>query len=309
MKNDSCMDVISSGSLRLDIALGTGGYPFGAIVLMNGPASSGKTTLCISAVISAQNRGCLSAWIDADHNFSSEFARRCGVDDQTLYYCDPSCTEQALDILETLAKSSAFSVIVLDSLYALTPTAELAGSLDKPADKINQEILHLRLPAIRQAAQQNGTTILLTNQPNTHLSAVYHQLAANLQRLALKFHTAIHLNLDTKKKIEHWGKQIGTKISVRITKNEFVPCLYTTDFDIMYPYGINKSGEVFDLGLVLQLIQKQAEGFFFQTTCLGKSSEQAVGFLQRNVLKRDEIESRIRQELIPEILNAANNRS
>ncbi len=238
------MDVISTGSLRLDTALCTGGYPCGSIIAINGPASSGKTTLCQCAVISAQNQGHLSAWIDADHNFPSEFARCCGIDDQALYYCEPACTEQALDILETLAKSSAFSVVVLDSLQALTPAAELAGSLDKPADQVNQELLYLRLPAIRRAAQQSGTTILLTDQLNTRLSTVYHHLSANPQRLALKFHTAIHLHLNAEKEIQRGGKLIGAKIRVRITKNEFVPCLYTTNFDIIYPYGINKSGEV-----------------------------------------------------------------
>jgi len=303
------LEVISSGSLRLDIALRTGGYPHGSIVAINGPAASGKTTLCLCTALAAQHKGGLSAWIDTDHNFSSEFARRCGIHDQALYLCEPSCTEQAIDILETLAKSGAFSIIVLDSLHALTPAAELDGSLQKPADHINHEIIDYRLPAIHRAIQQNGTIILWTDQPSTRLSAVYHQLALNPQRLTLKLHTAIHLHLDPEKQIQRGEKLVGMNIRVRITKNEYIPCLYTTDFDIIYPYGINKSGEVFNLGLSLQLIHKQSEGYFYKNTCLGKTSQQVIDFFQCNLLQRNEVESKIRQELIPQNYNAAHHRN
>ena len=289
--------IISSGSLRLDIALGTGGYPRGIIIEICGPQASGKSTLGNHAVAEAQRVGGTCAWIDADQTFSAQFAHHCGVKVEDLYYSDINYLDGALDILERLAKSGVFMLIVLDSIPGLISNSESSRDLEMATEPISFSPLSETLARIASEISHNGTIVLFTNQFETKLSAIYHRLSAEPYRLALKLRSSIRIRLKAHDNIEM--RQWGTRIDVQITKNKFRPFLNSTNFDIMYVQGINKSTEVFDLGVFLKKVEIHSEGYSFRSINLGKTPEQAIDFIERDDRIRNEIESEIRRLLIP----------
>ena len=297
--------IISSGSLRIDIALGRGGFPVGTIVEISGAQSSGKTTLCQHTLAEAQNLGKLCAWIDADRTLSGDFAKRCGVKVGEILYCEPETTEQALDTLLTLAKSGAVKLIVLDSLPALTPGQEIVGQISSPAEKLNQELLSEILTSLSNAISAAGVTVLITNQYTAGMATTYHLLAENPQRLSLKLHANIRIRLSNIQQLIIGSQVIGEKFQARILKNAYYPYLNSTDFDIIYSRGIHKPAEVFDLGVNVNKIQKHDGGFNCETMFLGKTPTAAINFLEENPQVVQVIEKEIRRILIPKIISAA----
>ena len=301
----SHLAVVSSGSLRLDLALCTGGIPLGALVEISGPEESGKTTLCQHVVAEAQRAGRYCAWIDSDCTFPAAYSLRSSLRIKELYYSEPHSSEQSLDTLLTLAESGAFSVVVLDSIDTLVPSDELQGLPNMGSVQRNEQLLGIIVPRLSRAASRNRTAVLITNHPDRQLSAAYHQLHRHPFRLALKLHADLRLRLQRVEYLQQGEITIGEKIRVAITKNRFVPCLNTIDFDIIYDQGINKPDEVFTLGLALAKIQQGAEGYNFRTVHLGRTSLEAIRFLMSNTQVRNAIEAEIRRELLPGTNNAA----
>ncbi len=297
--------VISTGSLKLDIALQIGGYPSGSIIEISGPTGSGKTVLAQHAVAEAQLAGGICAWIDADQMFSVQMAKNIGVNPDTLYYCNSNNTEQALGILHILAKSGSFSLVVLDSIQTLIPNSETLFRENRQPAEENYRLISLVLAMIKRDISDSNTTVFFTNSTGKRSGAAYHLLSKQLDRLALTFYSGIRISLLHDHFIQHSGLNPEVRIKAQILKNQFAPCLYKTDFDIINPVGINKTGEVFSLGCDLQLILRQEEGFIYQDICLGKTFSQIIHTLNENRAIRDEIEQKIRQRLLPDIYPAA----
>ena len=301
----SSSSVISSGSLKLDILLGRGGYPTGTIVEISGSQASGKTVLCQHAAAEAQRMGRLCAWIDADRSLSLSFAQTCGVNASDLYYCDPATTEQALDILVTLTHSGAFSLIILDSLPSLIPQAELRGKPQHSPGQVNLGLLSDTLHTLRRLISISGTVVLITNRYDPGLAVIYHRLSENPQRLSLKLNASIRIRMSIIEPLQAGEDAIGVKVQARILKNKFAPFLNSTDFDIIHRQGINKPAEVFELGVSLKNIQKQDGGFRYRSLLLGTSASDAIRFLERNSRISEMVESEIRRKLIPDYFSAA----
>jgi recombination protein RecA len=296
---------IPSGSLRLDIALGTGGYPSSAIVEINGPPSSGKSCLCQHAIAEAQRLGGSCAYIDSDRSLSLDFARRCGVQIEDLYYAEPGCTEQALGILETLARSGAFTLIVLDSLTTLIPASELSGLEIPLSDRHNQELLSSSLSRVSESLKRTGAVVIFTRHTAARPSAVYHDLSTNPRRLALKLHAGFCIRLKNQEYVYSAGQIIGSKIQARLTSHKFRPLLNTIDFDIIYQQGINKTAEILALGIFIREIQWRPDSYYYRKVRMGQTLSQALDFLQENRRVRNEVERNIRRAFMPHRIIAA----
>jgi len=304
--------IYSTGSLRLDIALGIGGIPGGTIVEFDGSEASGKTTLAYHLIAEAQKSEGVCAFIDHDRGFNPDFARRCGVNVEQLYFSQPEHAEQAFDILSTLASAGVFSIVALDSLSAMVSYQELNRPLSVTANKISNdspetdlELLALSLRRLSGILHRTGTCVLFTSQSDRRMSTIYHQLAAHPARLALKLNASIRLRLSPLSNLVSDGQVIGSRIHARVIKNKFSPCLQPIDFDIIQHQGIDKTGEVLDLGVRCKVVQQKINGIYFQSERLGKTSSEANRFLNQNIIVRNEIEKAIRRLLIPEIYTAA----
>lgn len=297
--------MISTGSLLLDIHLGYGGYLPGIIAEISGPQESGKTTLCLHAIASAQTSGGLCAWIDADRSLSVNHARQCGVQIKNIYYCDPKSTEQALDTVLILSKSGAFSLIIIDSLPSLMPQQESRGEVSDTPDELNLALLSEKLAPLSRAIKKAGTIILITNQYDHSLSSNYHHLAKSPERLSLKMYASIRIRLKQICLVQKDHIIHGQKVQAQIIKNKYYSIKNPTEFDIILDRGINRSLEIFDLGLSVDLIRMQDQGIFYQSVELGRTPNEAIRFLDKYSQIRKEIEADIRRILVPQKYPAA----
>lgn len=291
--------VIPSGSLKLDIALHTGGFVTGSIVEIVGASSTGKTTLCQHIVAGAQKRGGLCAWIDTDMSFSPDYARRCGAVVENLYYAQPASAEQALGILERLVKSGVFSVIVLDSLQTLVPEIEFEGGSLETAEERNSELLLTCLSRIAAGLSRSDTLVVFTDYPDRQMSSTYHRLEKHIGRLAIRFKASVRLYLRQLQEIKQEKRHHGLRIQARIIKNQFAPCRSTTNFDIIHDQGIDNIVEVFTTAASIHLIHQVTDGYFYGEAFLGKTPQQALGFLAGKPAVVQTLEREIRRELIP----------
>ncbi len=286
---------IPTGSLRLDLALGTGGLPRGRFIEIFGPDASGKTTLCQHIIAEAQKMGESCAFIDVDHGMDSRYALRCGVDPDHLHYSEPMHAEQALDIVTTLARTDALAVIVIDSVSTLIPANDLQLDWSTTSRRYTDTLLSAAMRNLNGIIRKNNTTIVFTRLAGSSKSAVYHRLAKNPARLALKLHSAIRLELRPLSQLCENRKVIGNRVQVRIQKNTFQPCSRSIELDIMYNDGIVNIGEVLVLGLKYNLIKQRGSNYTFRNTLLGTGKEQARRFLAFNPTVRNQIEQSIRQ--------------
>ncbi len=288
---------ISSGSLRLDLAIGTGGIPRGQIIEISGLPESGKTSLCLQVIIEAQKTGEICAWVDSDHTFTAQYADQCGVTLDRLYLCEPSNAEQALEITRILVLSGALAVIVIDSVDNLVTRHEMNTPLGKlPADKMHH-ILSQWLHRLALECCQTGTTLIFTSRPPAHMSAVYHGLKANPARLALPMQSAIRLKMRQLQSSHGTPSEFEQRIEVKVLKNSLNPCFKTADVDIIINKGVNNTGEIFDMGVDLNLLSKKGSDLLYQDHRLGESREKAIDFLSQNPDLAGEIEQVIRQKL------------
>jgi recombination protein RecA len=297
--------VISTGSLRLDLALGIGGIPRGEFVEISGAVSSGKTTLCQHIIAEAQKLGEVCGWIDVDHTLDPKYALRCGINAEHLFISEPEKAEQALGILETLAGAGGIAVVVLDSVTSLISQDEFESALDESTQTLVDRQLSLTLRRLYKVIHNNGTIVVFTDQFKTGISSVYHNLSRNPAQLALKLHAALRLELESLQSIQENRTVVGNRIQVRVIKNHFAPCFHRTRFDIMYNNGINKAGEILDLGIQLRIVCKQNADYFFKDQKLGTKRSEAINFLKKNLPVAEEIEQIIRLKKLSNIHPAA----
>lgn len=294
--------VIPSGSLKLDLALGTGGIPAGSFVEFFGPQASGKTTLCLHTIAEAQKLGGICAYIDCDLSLEAHWSARCGVDIGQLIVSQPESAEQALAITESLVASNALAVIVVDSLSGLTPREVLEASLENPREISTAPLLSLTIRRLSSVIQRSETAIIFTNPlPPRSQSAVYHNLRRDPARLALKLSAALRLELSIAAPIMEKDQVAGSRIQVKIVKNQKRPCFQFAELDIMYRDGILKTGDIFDLGSQLGLIQKQGLAYAFSDVHLGPDRQTALDILKQNPALSARIEQSIREEALGQV--------
>ncbi len=291
------LEFISSGSLRLDIALGTGGLPRGAVCEISGPIGSGKTSLCLSAVADAQKQDLICGIIDIDHTLDIRYAKQCGVNLDRLVVSQPLYAEQALDIAFRIIRSSSVGCLVFDSLNSLTARAESApGSEPHPGEELNR-LLSQFLRRIKIPLERSRTTLIITNNPPPSAHIVYHRLKHNPARVAIHNHAAVRGNLSLIRMITDGNQIIGQRSRVRIIKN-IRPCLGCSELDIMYNNGIIRSGEIFDLAMEMNLIEQRGKYYQFGERRLGPGRSAVIEYIDRYPGFATALEQIIRQRTI-----------
>lgn len=286
--------VLHTGSLRLDLALGTGGFPRSRMIEISGPPSSGKTTLCLHLIAETQTNGGSCAFIDADQALDPRYAAQCGIFVDRLLVSQPLSSEQAFETAEILAQSGAVALIIIDSLAALSPQAEISGVLGKSFYKTHDRLLTRSLHTLSNAICCTGTVIVFTNQLRRRNSTTG-PIRPNRFNLAVNLHTALRLELQRVCRLEEKGQVIGERIRIRIGKNKLAASFHPTDVDIMYNEGICKSGEILDVARQLEIVTFQNRQYLYQDIGLGEDRQEVIAFLRQNSHISEEIEETIRR--------------
>jgi recombination protein RecA len=299
------VDVIPTGSLSLDIALGTGGIPRGRITEIYGPESSGKTTISQHIVAEAQRLGGTCAFVDMEHALDPSYASRCGVDVDSLLISQPDMGEQALEITETLVRSGAVDIIVIDSVAALVPRAEIEGDMGDSPMGMQARLMSQALRKLSGAIKQTNTAVIFTNQLRMKIGVMFGNPETTTGGMALKFYSSVRLDVRRIQSIKLGSEIIGNRTRVRVVKNKVAPPFRTAEFDIMYNEGISKSGDILDLGTELSLIDKRGSFYSYGDIRLGQGRENAKGFLRENPDMMKEIDLAIRQQTLSGILPMA----
>jgi len=283
-----------SGSLALDIALGVGGLPRGRITEIAGPESSGKTTLCLHTIAEAQRKGGIGAFIDMEHALDPIYAHKIGVDVNNLYVSQPDSAEQALEIVEVLVRSGVFDVIVLDSVAALVPRAELEGEMGDSHVGLQARLMSQALRKLTGAIKQANCVMLFTNQLREKIGVMFGSPETTTGGRALKFYASVRLDIRRIQGIKVGEDEVGNRVRVRVTKNKVAPPFREAEFDIMFDEGISKPGDILDLGTELEIIEKRGAFYRFKEQMLGQGREAAKDYLRANPALADELENLIR---------------
>ncbi|HEX8990780.1 MAG TPA: recombinase RecA [Anaerolineales bacterium] len=291
-------DAIPTGSLSLDIALGVGGVPRGRITEIFGPESSGKTTICQHIVAEAQRRGGVGAYIDMEHALDPNYAAKCGVDIDNLLVSQPDTGEQALEITETLVRSGGVDVVVIDSVAALVPRAEIEGAMGDPTMGVHARLMSQALRKLSGAINQTKTTVVFTNQLRQKIGVMFGNPETTTGGQALKFYASIRLDVRRIQSIKVGAEIIGNRTRVKVVKNKVAPPFRTAEFDIMYNEGISKAGDVLDLATQFEIIQKRGAFFSYGDARLGQGRENAKEYIRQNPELLAEIEAVIRQKAL-----------
>ncbi len=289
------VDTIPTGSLALDLALGVGGIPRGRVTEIYGPESSGKTTLCQHIVAEAQNQGGVCAYVDMEHALDPQYAARCGVDVDNLYISQPDMGEQALEITETLVRSGAVDVIVIDSVAALVPRAEIEGDMGDAHMGMQARLMSQALRKLSGAIKQTNTAVIFTNQLRQKIGIIFGNPETTTGGRALKFYASVRLDMRRAESIKVGQDIVGNRVRVRVVKNKVAPPFKVAEFDIMYAEGISKMGDILDLGVELELIDKRGSYYSYGETRLGQGRENAKDFLRKNLPMAQELENEIRK--------------
>jgi recombination protein RecA len=293
------VDVIPTGSLSLDIALGVGGIPRGRVTEIYGPESSGKTTICQHIVAEAQRMGGTAAFIDMEHALDPAYAEQCGVDVENLLISQPDTGEQALEIAETLVRSGAVDVLVIDSVAALVPRAEIEGDMGDPQMGLMARLMSQALRKLSGAIKQTNTAVIFTNQLRQKIGVMFGNPETTTGGQALKFYASMRLDVRRIQSIKVGSDVIGNRTRVRVVKNKVAAPFKTAEFDIMYSEGISKVGDILDLATELDLVQKRGSFYSYGDLRLAQGRENAKDFLRENPDLAEEIEAAIRQALLP----------
>lgn len=288
------IEVIPSGSLALDLALGVGGIPRGRFTEIFGPESSGKTTLAQHIIAEAQKQGGIAAYIDAEHALDPAYAASCGVRLQDLLISQPDTGEQALEIAEALIRSGAVDVIVVDSVAALAPKAEIEGDMGEPHVGLQARLMSQALRKLAAAVGRSGTAMIFLNQLREKVGIVYGNPEVTSGGRALKFYSSIRIDLRRVETIKHDTEVVGSHVKAKVVKNKVAPPFRTAEFDIMFDHGISKEGNLIDLGLELGLITKSGAFLSYADTRLGQGRENARQYLVQNPELAQKIEELIR---------------
>ena len=296
-QRDSVVDVqaISTGSLGLDIALGIGGFPKGRIIEVYGPESSGKTTLALHAVAEAQKQGGNCAFIDAEHALDPVYARKLGVDLDELLISQPDAGEQALEIADTLVRSGAIDVLVVDSVAALVPRAELEGEMGDTHVGLHARLMSQALRKLTSSIARSNCLVIFINQIRLKIGVMFGNPETTTGGNALKFYASVRLDIRRIGAIKDRDEVVGNQTRVKVVKNKVAAPFRTVEFDIMYGEGISKTGELLDLGVAAGLVEKSGAWFSYNTQRVGQGRENAKQFLRDNPEIAEEIEAAIRQ--------------
>ena len=289
--------VIRSGSITLDQALGIGGYPKGRVIEIYGPESSGKTTLAIHAIAEAQKAGGIAAFIDAEHAFDSTYAQKLGVDIDELLISQPDNGEQALEISDHLIRSSAIDIVVIDSVAALTPKAEIEGEMGEAKMGLQARLMSQALRKLTASISKTGTVCIFINQLRDKIGVVYGNPETTTGGNALKFYASVRVDIRKASVIKDGEEQMGARAKVKIVKNKLAPPFRRAEFDIMYGEGISKLGEIIDLGVDNGIIKKSGSWFSYGDQKLGQGRDAVKEALKNNDALRDEIETKVRAAL------------
>jgi len=300
---------ISTGSISLDIALGTGGVPLGRIIEIYGPESSGKTTLTLHIVAEAQKKGGVAAFIDAEHALDPEYAQKLGVDVENLLISQPDSGEQSLEIAEVLVRSGAVNVIVIDSVAALVPKAELEGEMGDSHMGLQARLMSQALRKLTAVVSRSATCLIFINQIRMKIGVMFGNPETTTGGNALKFYASVRLDIRRTGAIKERDEVIGNRTRVKVVKNKIAPPFNQAEFDIIFGKGISKRGEIIDLGVEKNIVDKSGAWYSYGDTRLGQGRENARTFLKDHPDISDEIEAKIRAALLPAALLAANKES
>jgi recombination protein RecA len=292
------VEAIPTGSLSLDIALGVGGIPRGRITEIYGPESSGKTTICQHIVAEAQRMGGMAGYIDMEHALDPVYAAKCGVDIDNLLISQPDTGEQALEIAETLVRSGAIELVVIDSVAALVPRAEIEGDMGDASMGMQARLMSQALRKLSGAINQTKTSVIFTNQLRQKIGVMFGNPETTPGGMALKFYASVRLDTRRIQSIKVGPEIIGNRVRVRVVKNKVAAPFRTAEFDIMYNEGISKEGDVIDLATGLEIITKRGAFFSYGDTRLGQGRENAKEFLRQNKDICHEIELAVRQRAL-----------
>jgi recombination protein RecA len=291
------IEVIPSGSIALDVALGIGGFPRGRVVEIYGPESSGKTTVALHAVASAQAAGGIAAFIDAEHALDPDYARALGVDTDALLVSQPDTGEQALEIADMLIRSGAISVIVIDSVAALVPRAEIEGEMGDSHVGLQARLMSQALRKITGALSSSGTTAIFINQLREKIGVMFGSPETTTGGKALKFYASIRLDVRRIETLKDGVEAVGNRTRVKVVKNKMAPPFKQAEFDIVYGQGISREGSLIDVGVEQAIVKKSGAWYTYDGDQLGQGKENVRTFLRDNPDMANEIEKRIKEKL------------
>jgi recombination protein RecA len=290
------VEVIPTGSIALDIALGVGGIPRGRVTEIFGPESSGKTTLCQHIVAEAQKRGGSCAYIDMEHALDPVYAAKCGADTDALYVAQPDTGEQALEIAETLIRSGGVDVVVVDSVAALVPRAEIEGDMGDATMGMQARLMSQALRKLSSAIRQTNTAMIFTNQLRQKIGVFFGNPETTTGGMALKFYASVRLDVRRVQSIKNGAEVVGSRTRVRVVKNKVAPPFREAEFDIMYNEGISKTGDLIDIGTQLGLIVKRGAFFSFQDARIGQGRENTKQYLKEHPEITEQLEKAVREK-------------
>tara|TARA_R110000868_G_scaffold93810_1_gene259409 strand:- start:13712 stop:14725 length:1014 start_codon:yes stop_codon:yes gene_type:complete len=292
------VEVISSGSLGLDVALGVGGYPRGRVIEIYGPESSGKTTLTLHAMAEAQKNGGIAAFIDAEHAFDRFYAQKLGVDIDNLIISQPDNGEQALEIADNLIRSGAIDIVVIDSVAALTPKSEIEGEMGDSKMGLHARLMSQALRKLTGSISKTNCTVIFINQLREKIGVMFGNPETTTGGNALKFYASVRLDIRRSTQIKDTdGAVQGNKTRVKVVKNKVAPPFRTAEFDIMYGEGISKVGEIIDLGVEFEIIKKSGSWFSYGDTKLGQGRDAVKSLLLDNPELLEELEGKIKEAI------------
>jgi len=291
------VETIPTGSISLDAALGIGGVPRGRVMEVYGPESSGKTTLCLHIVAEAQKSGGLAAFIDAEHALDVGYARKIGVDVNDLLVSQPEHGEQALEICETLVRSNAVDVIVIDSVAALVPRSEIEGEMGDPTMGTHARLMSQALRKLTAVISKSKTTVIFTNQLRSKIGIMFGNPETTTGGNALKFYASVRLDIRRKDVIKDAGNIVGNRVRVKVVKNKMAPPFRETEFDILYNEGISKIGDMLDVGVECGVIQKSGSWFSYSDERLGQGREGVKKFLKEHQELLTDIETKVKEKM------------
>jgi recombination protein RecA len=289
--------VIPTGALSLDVALGIGGLPRGRVVEIYGPESSGKTTLALHVIAEAQNLGGIAAFIDAEHALDPIYAKKLGVNIDELLISQPDTGEQALEITETLVRSNAVDVIVIDSVAALVPRAELDGDMGDSLPGLQARLMSQALRKLTAAISRSGTAVLFINQIREKIGVMFGSPETTTGGRALKFYASVRLDIRRQDAIKNGTESVGVRTKVKVVKNKLAPPFREAEFDVIYGEGVSKAGTVLDAAVEQGIVEKSGTWYSYKTERIGQGRENARKWLQENAVALNDLEAKVRETL------------
>jgi recombination protein RecA len=299
------MEVIPTGSVALDIALGVGGLPRGRVIEIYGPESSGKTTVALHAIANAQKLGGIAAFIDAEHALDPEYAKKLGVDIDALLVSQPDTGEQALEIMDMLVRSGALDIIVVDSVAALVPRAEIEGEMGDSHMGLQARLMSQALRKMTGALSQSKTTAIFINQLRDKIGVFFGSPETTTGGKALKFYASVRMDVRRIETLKDGQEAVGNRTRVKIVKNKVSPPFKQAEFDIIYGVGISREGSLIDMGVDLGIVKKSGAWFTYESDQLGQGKENARAFLIDNPDLANDIEAKIRASFVPTEIDPA----